>query len=1641
MGSEEPDAPIGTTPSTTRGCSHFSLWNINASGLGNKAPLFTFQAPAICAVQETHLTAYGQDKFAGALRAATRRAQHGGWQTIWSHPCRLRRGGEVGGIAEGTNLMTTGQLRSMNQFLPAETMATSRVAVATMRQGTQWLVGASVYGYSLGGNHDKPLEQTNELLVPIVELLLRHGSRAAFLAGDLNHDLEHLSSLTPLLEAGWQDVQDWAASHFGFALQPTCKGATRRDYILASPTLLQRMTALEAFDHMVPTHTVLRATFTVDEVLKSPQWPIPKQLPKISDELWIPFPEDTDITAAYKKWWHNIEQAWPLTPEPGACGRATMEQPVWRVKSTAPVPKTRAGMEPVQGWHHSRSTILAYTQLARLQSLRHLLPRVQDATALEKATNTWLAILRAKGFRPDFPTWIWQSTQQPWSSTGLPTTTWLTMAETKVKQEYHRRIRHDRALQDERRPQGWHDSLTGIYKELRRPPPAVVEALAEIRQATVVYVDTDQHALQVDTALQWNVDCPVTVAGTQVSIGHVEDDTLWVDTTNADWLGQQITQIERDQTEQETVQRITDYWQSFWCKHTDHPWDEEDYRRLHVHQDPVMDLPPIDALMVRRHVQALKQYSATGPDGVARADLLQLPNDMLTELCKLFAHAEQTGEWPRTMTHSIIRSLAKVDDPLQASQTRPIQVLSLVYRTWGSLRAKQIIPQLSSRVHSGIYAIAQRGPDAVAWQLQQAIEQALQDRAPLQGVILDLVKAYDHLPRLPVWQHAISKGIPKGVLRAWGGMVTHLERHVQVGQTVGDGIATIVGFPQGDAMSCVAMLLINDLTAQWLAQDRVDDGITMYADNWQLTATDPQYNRQQTASLMALTTRLDLPIDAAKTEVWATTTEGRQELRGAYNKVVSVTKDLGYSMSYSRRHYTMVQKKRQLTMRRDFWLLRQSQAPLNYKLVAVQVVLWKRFLHGIELAPLSHADMHKLRSQACRGLGFMDKGTNAWAVLNLLLPRNVDPEYYQIRHTLQSARKWFWREPHTIQIFQDWLQPHRVATADGPMMAILKCFQYLGWHLHEDGSVTTHSKHQLNWISCGCKQLDLHLGEGWLHVVAGQLHSRRGFEKLGQPDTRLTQAKYKTWGPTTTSLLRKMGGACFYTNDHFATTTGNDQCPACQAHDGHEHRLFYCKESYHIRAKRWPQQEWRDIPPHMRLHGVADHPQEWHDYMNFLDNIRPTVDSKIAVTSTDEILHCFTDGSSNYPTDPDLRRGACAAACWNPDSLSFEILGTERMAGRLQGSDRAEIYAAWWTCRCAQANGKTIELWTDYEGLVTMVAHFPQRIPDHLLAHGDLLWDIYTWWQQGVLRTVNKVHSHQINNDTPGHIWAQQGNTLVDIQAGATSWTWWTDEEELWYPLYIKKQELRETLTMCQEHLVEVAGFYRRLLKRQTETEHPETMPSTLQEVTRTTGTWNYQTRKRQRIHEVPESLQLSAAAADDWAQRVGFGPASRFWAFMVSIWSPQTSQRWVSWAQLAILFLAVTGDYPIHDGHTKRRRSMVAPPARGEAKLWSDMISTMRGLAMAAGQALPWLMTSLCQRPSDSLRIVTTCTAWRIDPFMLDQCDTVITRIIHTTAVSSTAFQTPVTRAHLQGLNWPTLQQDQWPGNTWQSRLRRTVR
>lgn len=57
--------------------------------------------------------------------------------------------------------------------------------------------------------------------------------------------------------------------------------------------------------------------------------------------------------------------------------------------------------------------------------------------------------------------------------------------------------------------------------------------------------------------------------------------------------------------------------------------------------------------------------------------------------------------------------------------------------------------------------------------------------------------------------------------------------------------------------------------------------------------------------------------------------------------------------------------------------------------------------------------------------------------------------------------------------------------------------------------------------------------------------------------------------------------------------------------------------------------------------------------MQFLDQLRSEVDSTVEITNTDSILHCFTDGSSSYPQDPDLRRGTWAAAYWDTNTRTL----------------------------------------------------------------------------------------------------------------------------------------------------------------------------------------------------------------------------------------------------------------------------------------------------------------------------------------------------------------------------------------------------
>jgi hypothetical protein len=64
--------------------------------------------------------------------------------------------------------------------------------------------------------------------------------------------------------------------------------------------------------------------------------------------------------------------------------------------------------------------------------------------------------------------------------------------------------------------------------------------------------------------------------------------------------------------------------------------------------------------------------------------------------------------------------------------------------------------------------------------IQRQIEDNYFDNKPLTGCMLDLVKAFNHLPRLPVMKVGVTLGIAPQILQAWTSALHVMERRFYI---------------------------------------------------------------------------------------------------------------------------------------------------------------------------------------------------------------------------------------------------------------------------------------------------------------------------------------------------------------------------------------------------------------------------------------------------------------------------------------------------------------------------------------------------------------------------------------------------------------------------------------------------------------------------------------------------------------------------------------------------------------------------------------------------------------------------------------------------------------------------------------------
>ena len=159
---------------------------------------------------------------------------------------------------------------------------------------------------------------------------------------------------------------------------------------------------------------------------------------------------------------------------------------------------------------------------------------------------------------------------------------------------------------------------------------------------------------------------------------------------------------------------------------------------MHVGTD-FLKLPPVTG-----QYWSLFQCSMLGTSGTC---------GVLNWLAQLLTQIEEVGRWPTLLAQGYTSLIPKPGEegPLG---TRPLTVLSMVYRLWAGTRLWEVMRWQESWVHPRAFGFRlARGAVDAATVTQVLLELARLKGWRLEGLSLDYVKCFDLIPQAVVLRH------------------------------------------------------------------------------------------------------------------------------------------------------------------------------------------------------------------------------------------------------------------------------------------------------------------------------------------------------------------------------------------------------------------------------------------------------------------------------------------------------------------------------------------------------------------------------------------------------------------------------------------------------------------------------------------------------------------------------------------------------------------------------------------------------------------------------------------------------------------------------------------------------------------------
>lgn len=459
----------------------------------------------------------------------------------------------------------------------------------------------------------------------------------------------------------------------------------------------------------------------------------------------------------------------------------------------------------------------------------------------------------------------------------------------------------------------------------------------------------------------------------------------------------------------------------------------------------------------------------------------------LVQTLNAIDRGEQDWALPNLQGH--ITSVEKTSLSQTTSDFRPITVLSMLYRCWASIRARQLLSWIDQWADSGITGNRPGwSTKSVWWQVAAKIEAAYHNGECLSGAITDICKCFNTLPRPIVYALGRHLTIPSAFMTSWHQAVHNLERRFVIHGQTSAAIHGVTGYPEGDPLSVVSMTLINVYMHAFLDANCRPSQVISYVDNWEGTSSSATMVAEMIRQFDQFATSIDIKVDHRKTVGWSTATEGRKTIKQDGIKVEYACRDLGGHLALCRRRTIFTVHNRIASNHPTWTWLKRSVAPVEQKLKVLHTVCWPRCLHGIESVTLAEEHFVRLRTMAVQALGWNKKGANPMIQLGLIVDPGHDPQFYAIQTTILTMRQQ--GQAGEVGALLDhiaWTNPAK--HIPGPCGIFLERLHSIGWQWTGSGLITDHEGMPLSLFDDPIQLLRSRMRHAWHTRVTSLLTS------------------------------------------------------------------------------------------------------------------------------------------------------------------------------------------------------------------------------------------------------------------------------------------------------------------------------------------------------------------------------------------------------------------------------------------------------------------------------------------------------------------------------------------------------------------------